>query len=283
MKRRIIAILIIGIISNYSSQCSPKHTTERTLEARKSLYHSVSISSDYHIRYAGKTENKISLSYDAYFDKGPLSIKLYTTIPEFLNIGNVNGVWDEDGEIVSAMFNQDVSVNRLTNRNLGINPIKDLHFSNIYSFNLTPHGYGYQELFSGLKTDIETYSNMNLSVALYAKKQWQNYGQSNENSWDGYRFKVDYSFPIKLFSNEKCRASYYSYTNFDWGSHLVDRESSYPGSVKPNQMTSNHSISVNYAHWFYSVSAQYFHNGGHSSDKEESDGWGYLMKVGYNF
>ncbi|STW31285.1 Nucleoside-specific channel-forming protein Tsx [Klebsiella michiganensis] len=48
----------------------------------------------------------------------------------------------------------------------------------------------------GLGTDIDTGLPMSLSLNVYAKYQWQNYGASNENEWDGYRFKVKYFVPL---------------------------------------------------------------------------------------
>ncbi len=48
----------------------------------------------------------------------------------------------------------------------------------------------------GLGTDIDTGLPMSLSMNVYAKYQWQNYGAANENEWDGYRFKVKYFVPI---------------------------------------------------------------------------------------
>lgn len=68
----------------------------------------------------------------------------------------------------------------------------------------------------GLGTDIETGLPMSLSLNVYAKYQWQNYGASNENEWDGYRFKVKYFVPItQLWGGN---LSYIGFTNFDWGS-----------------------------------------------------------------
>lgn len=72
----------------------------------------------------------------------------------------------------------------------------------------------------GLGTDIDTGLPMSLSLNVYAKYQWQNYGASNENEWDGYRFKVKYFVPLTdLWGGS---LSYIGFTNFDWGSDLGD-------------------------------------------------------------
>ncbi len=70
----------------------------------------------------------------------------------------------------------------------------------------------------GLGTDIDTGLPMSLSMNVYAKYQWQNYGAANENEWDGYRFKIKYFVPITdLWGGQ---LSYIGFTNFDWGSDL---------------------------------------------------------------
>ena len=74
----------------------------------------------------------------------------------------------------------------------------------------------------GLGTDIETGLPMSLSMNVYAKYQWQNYGAANENEWDGYRFKVKYFVPItQLWGGN---LSYIGFTNFDWGSDTGDND-----------------------------------------------------------
>ncbi len=76
---------------------------------------------------------------------------------------------------------------------------------------------------------------MGLSLNVYAKYQWQNYGASNENlNGDGYRFKVKYFVPITDLWGGKL--SYIGFTNFDWGSDLGD---------DPNR-TSNLSLPAGY-------------------------------------
>lgn len=51
----------------------------------------------------------------------------------------------------------------------------------------------------GLGTDIDTGLPMSLSMNIYAKYQWENYRAANENSWDGYRFKVKYFVPLTRY------------------------------------------------------------------------------------
>ena len=149
--------------------------------------------------------------------------------------------------------------------------------------------------YMGLGTDIDTGLPMSLSLNVYAKYQWQNYGASNENEWDGYRFKVKYFVPLTdLWGGS---LSYIGFTNFDWGSDLGD-DNFYDLNGKhartSNSIASSHILALNYAHWHYSIVARYFHNGGQWADDAKlnfgdgpfsvrSTGWGGYFVVGYNF
>ncbi|MBW4964338.1 hypothetical protein KZZ06_20330, partial [Sulfitobacter sp. CW3] len=74
-------------------------------------------------------------------------------------------------------------------------------------------------LYSGLGTDIDTHSRVNLSANFYGRYQWENYGASNEYSWDGYRAQMKYIVPISSFDNG-ASLTYIGFTNYDFGSDL---------------------------------------------------------------
>ena len=142
----------------------------------------------------------------------------------------------------------------------------------------------------GLGTDIDTGLPMSLSLNVYAKYQWQNYGAENANEWDGYRFKVKYFVPITpLWGGQ---LSYIGFTNFDWGSKLGDRRYFDNGEQQrtSDSIASSHILALSYDHWHYSVVARYWHNGGQFKDDAmlgtttvRSTGWGGYLVVGYNF
>ena len=148
--------------------------------------------------------------------------------------------------------------------------------------------------YMGLGTDIDTGLPMSLSLNVYAKYQWQNYGAENANEWDGYRFKVKYFVPITpLWGGQ---LSYIGFTNFDWGSDLGDRRYYVNGQQQrtSDSIASSHILALSYDHWHYSVVARYWHNGGQFKDDStlnfgagdfsaRSTGWGGYLVVGYNF
>jgi nucleoside-specific channel-forming protein len=113
------------------------------------------------------------------------------------------------------------SIDKLTGTDLSFGPFKEWYFANNYIYDMGRNKSGRQSTwYMGLGTDIDTGLPMSLSLNVYAKYQWQNYGASNENEWDGYRFKVKYFVPLTdLWGGS---LSYIGFTNFDWGSDLGD-------------------------------------------------------------
>lgn len=177
------------------------------------------------------------------------------------------------------------SIDKLTNTDLSFGPFKEWYFANNYIYDMGRNKDGRQSTrYMGLGTDIDTGLPMSLSMNVYAKYQWQNYGAANENEWDGYRFKIKYFVPITdLWGGQ---LSYIGFTNFDWGSDLGDDSGNAINGIKTrtnNSIASSHILALNYDHWHYSVVARYWHDGGQWNDDAElnfgnfnvrSTGWG---------
>lgn len=182
------------------------------------------------------------------------------------------------------------SIDKLTGTSLAFGPFKEWYFANNYIYDMGRNSDSRQNTwYMGLGTDIDTHSDVGLSLNVYAKYQWENYGAANENSWDGYRFKVKYFVPITTLWGGNL--GYVGFTNFDWGSDLRDKGGS---SRTSNSIASSHILSLGYDHWHFSAVARYFHNGGQWADGQElnfgngpfevkSTGWGYYLVAGYNF
>lgn len=145
------------------------------------------------------------------------------------------------------------SIDKLTNTDLSFGPFKEWYFANNYIYDMGRNKDGRQSTwYMGLGTDIDTGLPMSLSMNVYAKYQWQNYGAANENEWDGYRFKVKYFVPITdLWGGQ---LSYIGFTNFDWGSDLGDDSGYANNGIKTrtnNSIASSHILALNYDHWHY--------------------------------
>lgn len=159
------------------------------------------------------------------------------------------------------------SIDKLTGTNLGFGPFKEWYFANNYIYDMGRNNASRQSTwYMGLGTDIDTGLPMSLSMNIYAKYQWQNYGASNENSWDGYRFKVKYFVPLTEMWGGNL--SYIGFTNFDFDSDLGSDNFVVDGrqARTSNSIASSHILALNYNHWHYSFVARYFHNGGQWND-----------------
>ncbi len=145
----------------------------------------------------------------------------YIDAPVFFG-GNstAKGIWNK-GSPLFMEIEPRFSIDKLTNTDLSFGPFKEWYFANNYIYDMGRNdSRGAEHRYMGLGTDIDTGLPMSLSLNVYAKYQWQNYGASNENEWDGYRFKVKYFVPLTdLWGGS---LSYIGFTNFDWGSDLGD-------------------------------------------------------------
>ncbi|WP_343552299.1 nucleoside-specific channel-forming protein Tsx [Pantoea sp.] len=254
-------------------------------------HQSVNVVGSYHTRFGPQFNNDVYLEYEAFAKKDWFDFYGYLDLTNFFGVGNsnANGVFDH-GSPMFMEIEPRFSIDKLTGTDLSFGPFKEWYFANNYIYDMGRNSDSRQNTwYMGLGTDIDTHSKVGLSLNVYAKYQWENYGAANENSWDGYRFKVKYFVPITDLWGGKL--SYIGFTNFDWGSDLRDETGP---SRTSNSIASSHILSLNYDHWHVSTVARYFHNGGQWADGQElnfgngpfevkSTGWGYYLVVGYNF
>lgn len=238
----------------------------------------------------------IPTEYEAFAKKDWFDFYGYVDLPVFFG-GNTDakGIWN-NGSPLFMEIEPRFSIDKLTGTDLSFGPFKEWYFANNYIYDMGRNDSQEQSTwYMGLGTDIDTGLPMSLSLNVYAKYQWQNYGAANENEWDGYRFKVKYFVPItQLWGGN---LSYIGFTNFDWGSDTGDNDFRDLNGKKArtnNSIASSHILALNYDHWHYSVVARYWHNGGQWNDDASlnfgngdfsvrSTGWGGYLVVGYNF
>lgn len=282
------ATLLAGSItgSAYAADTSPQYVSDW-------WHQSINVVGSYHTRFGPKLNNDLYLEYEAFAHKDWFDFYGYVDVPKFFGTGNGNdtGIWDKGtGSPLFMEIEPRFSIDKLTGTDLSIGPIKQWYFANNYIYDMGPNNANRQNTwYMGLGTDIDTGTKLNLSLNVYAKYQWQNYGAANENSWDGYRFKVKYMLPLTTLWGGNL--AYIGFTNFDWDSDLGEKS----GPVRTgNSIASSHILSLSYAHWHYSLVARYFHNGGQWADGSQlnfgsgdfttrNTGWGYYAVVGYSF
>ncbi|KAA9002583.1 nucleoside-specific channel-forming protein Tsx [Affinibrenneria salicis] len=254
-------------------------------------HQSVNVVGSYHTRFGPQLNNDVYLEYEAFARKDWLDFYGYIDIPKTFGAGNTpdRGIWDK-GSPLFMEIEPRFSIDKLTGADLSFGPFKEWYVANNYIFDMGRNSASRQSTwYMGLGTDIDTGTALNLSVNAYAKYQWQNYGAGNEDSWDGYRIKIKYFYPLASLWGGNL--SYIGFTNFDFDSDLREKGGRTRTS---NAIASSHILSLGYDHWHYGVVARYFHNGGQWADGSElnfgngpfevkSTGWGYYLVVGYNF
>jgi len=281
--------IILATAATLALSCSFSASAE---EANKGEYlsdwwhQSVNVVGSYHTRFGPQLRNDTYLEYEAFANKDWFDFYGYADAPVFFG-GNssAKGIWN-NGSPLFMEIEPRFSIDKLTNTDLSIGPIKQWYFANNYIYDMGHDKSGRQSTwYMGLGTDIDTGLPMTLQMNVYAKYQWQNYGAANQNQWDGYRFKVKYFVPLtELWGGN---LMYVGFTNVDWGSDLGHEQ--YRTS---NSVASSHILALNYTHLHYSFVARYFHNGGQWKDNSEpffmnervkSTGFGYYLVVGYSF
>ena len=243
------------------------------------------------ISFGPKPQDDVYLEYEYFGRKGPFELYGYIDVPKILTIGNSNdkGVWDH-GSPVFMEHEPRISIDYLAGRSLAIGPFKEWYvaFDWIYDHGSRKENRA-NTLYSGLGTDIDTHSRVNLSANFYGRYQWENYGASNEYSWDGYRAQMKYIVPISKFDNG-ASLTYIGFTNYDFGSDLHKEN---PARTA-NSLVATNVLLYSFTHLRFTLVGRYFHNGGNWEDGSElnfgegnfrarSDGWGYYAGVGYQF
>lgn len=243
------------------------------------------------ISFGPQPADDIYLEYEYFGRKGPFELYGYVDIPKIFNIGNSHdkGVWDH-GSPVFMEHEPRISIDYLAGRSLAIGPFKEWYvaFDWIYDHGSRKENRA-NTLYSGFGTDIDTHSRVNLSANLYGRYQWENYGASNEYSWDGYRAQLKYIVPINKFSNG-ASLTYIGFTNFDFGS---DIHKDNPARTA-NATVATNVLLYSFTHLRFTLVGRYFHNGGNWEDGSElnfgdgnfrarSNGWGYYAGIGYQF
>ncbi|AIR03016.1 nucleoside-specific channel-forming protein Tsx [Pluralibacter gergoviae] len=259
-------------------------------------HQSVNVVGSYHTRFGPQIRNDTYLEYTALARKDWFDFYGYADLPVFFG-GNstAKGIWNK-GSPLFVEIEPRFSIDKLTDSHLGFGPFKEWYFANNYIFDAGRNSDSRQSTwYMGLGTDVDTHLPMSLSLNVYAKYQWKNYGATNENEWDGYRFKIKYFVPITPLWGGNL--SYVGFTNIDWGSSLgSDSARDINGNHirSNNSVASTHILTLNYAHWHYAAVARYWHHGGQWADgatlnfgngnfTTRNTGWGGYFIIGYDF
>lgn len=243
------------------------------------------------IRFGPYETNDLYLEYEYFGRKGPFDLYGYMDAPKVFGVGSTHdtGMWDRGSPLFSEQEPR-VSIDDLVGKHLGFGPFKQWYVAFDWIYDQGYNVAGRQNtLYSGFGTDIDTHTPLILSANLYVRRQWENYGAANENSWDGYRAQMKYIYPLGTFHGGNL--TYIGFFNYDFGSKL--REETGNDSRTDTAFVATNVLLYSFTHWRFWTAARYFHNGGQWGGGEldfgngpfpnRSTGWGYYASVGYQF
>ena len=243
------------------------------------------------IRFGPYETNDVYLEYEYFGRKGPFDLYGYIDAPRAFGVGNGHdtGITNKGSPVFSEQEPR-VSIDDLVGKHLGFGPFKQWYaaFDWIYDEGHSVSGRQ-NTLYAGFGTDIDTHTPLILSANLYVRRQWENYGAANQNSWDGYRAQMKYIYPLGTFHGGNL--TYVGFFNYDFGSKL--REESGDNTRTDTAFVATNVLIYSFTHWRFWTAARYFHNGGQWNGTElnfgegpfqnRSTGWGYYASVGYQF
>lgn len=241
-------------------------------------------------RYSPTPANNLYLEYELMGRQGIFDFYGYVDIPKTFGVGkNIEGVWDKKGGRLFADLQGRMSINGLFGKPRNSNSIIKEYFvalNYIGSFGNPNYYQSGHNIWYGLGTNINTYSKFRLDINFYLRKTFTNYGSSNENSWKGYRIKMNWGYPICSLFNGQGALSYNGFGDYDFG--LGKKPKVYPsediGSNDALQVSNV--LDVSYKKFHLAGVARYWYHGGESRYNGgqimnvKSSGWGYYIVLG---
>ena len=112
-----------------------------------------------------------------------------------------------------------ISIDYLLNQDLSYGALKELFFAFDIYYADESNGNGLKILWMGLGSDIDIPWLGKSGVNLYTRYVEENYGASNENSFDGYVAHINWFKPLYNFSETRF-VSFQGYLDYEFGSDL---------------------------------------------------------------
>ncbi|MGQ7932674.1 nucleoside-specific channel-forming protein Tsx [Paraburkholderia sp. D1E] len=262
-----------------------------TADEKPWLHQTISLINSSLTRFGPYRTGDVYLEYEYYGRKGPFDLYGYVDAPKVLDVGSQHssGIWDKGSPVFSEQEPR-VALDTLAGRNLQFGPFSHIYLATDWIYDMGQNQSQRQNtLYFGVGTDIDTHTPLALSANLYVRRQWENYGAANEDSWDGYRLAMNYFYPLGHFLGGD--VSYAGFFDYDFGSKL--REETGDNSRTDTAFVATNGLVYSRGHLRLIGVARYFHNGGQWNGvalnfgegefQNRSTGWGYYLEVGYQF
>jgi nucleoside-specific channel-forming protein len=255
------------------------------------LHQTLSVINSSLTRFGPYRTGNTYLEYEYYGTKGPFDLYGYVDALKILGAGtqNTTGVWDKGAPVFSEQEPR-VALDTLAGKDFQVGPFKHIYLATDWVYEQGgSRSTDENTLYMGLGTDIDTHTPLSLSANLYVNHEWQNFGEANEYSWDGYRFQMNYFYPLGHYLGGDI--SYAGFFNYDFGSKL--REEAGGNTYSDTEFDETNALVYSYKHLRLEAVARYFHNGGQwngtmlnfgsGNFQNRSTGWGYYLEVGYQW
>ncbi|PTB18794.1 nucleoside-specific channel-forming protein Tsx [Trinickia symbiotica] len=254
------------------------------------IHQSIGVVGSKDIRFGPYKVNDVYAEYEYWGRKGPFDLYGYVDVPRTFGVGNSHdGGYTNKGSPLFTEQEPRISIDHLVGRSLAIGPVKEWYVAFDWIYDQGHNTAGRQNtLYAGLGTDLAAPGKMFLSANFYARRQFENYGAPNANSFDGFRFQMKYGYPLGTYWGGNL--SYFGFFNYDFGSRLAEQTQ---GVRSDNAFVATNVLNYEFKHLRFWTAARYFHNGGQWAGKtldfgdgpfaNASTGWGWYAYVGYRF
>ncbi|CAB3802086.1 nucleoside-specific channel-forming protein Tsx [Pararobbsia alpina] len=255
------------------------------------LHQTVSVIDSSLTRFGPYRTGNVYVEYEYYGRTGPFDLFGYVDALKAFDVGSQNssGLWDNGAPIFSEQEPR-IALDTLMGKKFQFGPFEHIYFANDWIWQQgASRSDSENVLFTGLGTDINTYTPLSLTANFYINRTWQNYGAANEYSWDGYRFSMNYFYPLGHFLGGDL--AFGGFFNYSFGSKL--KEETGGDTRSDDEFEDTNALIYSYKHLRLEAVARYFHNGGQwngtvlnfgSGDfQNHSTGWGYYLEAGFQW
>ncbi|MFY9081399.1 outer membrane protein OmpK [Aliarcobacter butzleri] len=181
-----------------------------------------------------------------------------------------------------------ISIDYLTNTDLSYGALQELYFAFDFYYADEPTGKGLKVLWMGLGSDIDIPWFGKSGVNFYTRYIDENYGASNENSFDGYVAHINWFKPFYSFSKNNF-LSFQGYIDYEFGSNL-DKTTFEKEYRTSDSLQSYLGLYLHEKKWLigyglkvYKNMTQWRDNQELNDKKTDTTGFGHYFSIAYKF
>ncbi|TLT00879.1 nucleoside-specific channel-forming Tsx family protein [Aliarcobacter cibarius] len=181
-----------------------------------------------------------------------------------------------------------ISLDYLFNKDFSYKALKELYLAFDYYYADEPNGKGLNVLWMGIGSDIDIPWLGTSGVNFYTRYIDENYGASNEHTFDGYVAHINWFKPLYFFTDSRF-ISFQGYLDYEFGSDLDENsfERQYRTSDSLQSYLGlylhNKSWLIGYGLKAYKNMTQWKDNEILNDKKTDTTGFGHYFSIAYKF